>query len=251
MVFLKYWYHCCRFEPRILCWILKIKSARCLWSYKMTNISLRAVLLPSICGLLAAVLWGAWMPVTKYAIINSLDVVDIVFLRFATSSIIAIPLLLKFGFVIRQKQALAKILVLTIGSGIGYVIVASFGFVFLSASYGSIIPISMTFFSIIAGFFLYSNKLTAKMILCFVCILTGFLLFLNEITKNTESNLSVFPGVLLFIASGFFFATYNVCMKKWSIQPLHSVSLVSFYSFLLFFPIYLFFLEKKYSSQTR
>ncbi len=201
------------------------------------------ILLPSISGVLAACIWGGWMPITKYSILNTLGVIDIIFLRFLTAFIIAIPFLFKLGFTINQTSSSKKTLILTIGSGIGYVSVASFGFEFLPASYGSIIPVSMTFFSITIGTFIYkSGFLKINKIICITSILLGVVFLVREFDFNIDSNSRY--GILLFIFAGFIFALYNIFAKKWNIFPFHAVAIVSFYSFLIYFPIYIFFPDK-------
>ena len=47
-------------------------------------------------GVLAGLLWGAWMPITKYGITSSLNINDLIFLRFFVAAIIALPFLFKY-----------------------------------------------------------------------------------------------------------------------------------------------------------
>ena len=48
-----------------------------------TNISLMKKYLPYLTGISAALLWGAWFPITRYSAISSLGAVDTMFLRFS------------------------------------------------------------------------------------------------------------------------------------------------------------------------
>ena len=62
-------------------------------------------ILPYITGVTAVLLWGAWFPITRYSVISSLGATDTIFLRFTVGSLIAIPLLFRFGFKIQQKYS--------------------------------------------------------------------------------------------------------------------------------------------------
>ena len=84
-------------------------------------------ILPYITGVTAVLLWGAWFPITRYSVISSLGATDtIFFLRFTVGSLIAIPLLFRFGFKIQQKYSFWKCATLTFGSGFIYVPVKTY-----------------------------------------------------------------------------------------------------------------------------
>ena len=198
---------------------------------------LQSHILPYLAGTLAAVFWGAWQTATKYSIINTLGVLDIIFIRFATASIIAIPIIIKFGPTIKQNNAILKIAVITFCSGAGYVYVASSGFRFAPASYGSIIPIGITFFSIATSMAI-NRHLDKKLIASLLCILAGFAVFMYQIYHSDKISSSL--GIFLFVLAGGIFSIYNTCAKHWNINPIHLVALVSVYSALAFAPIYFY-----------
>ncbi|PHR72099.1 MAG: hypothetical protein COA66_07815 [Arcobacter sp.] len=187
-------------------------------------------------GILAGLLWGAWMPITKYGISSSLNINDLIFLRFFVAAIIALPFLFKYGF-IEPSKSYTKTATLVFSSGIGYVVIASFGFAYAPASYASTLPVSMIFFSTIISLIIYRKKFTLKIILSLLFILFGFIMFLMQFSLGKD--ISIIIGLVLFTLAGLSFAIYNVVAKHWSIPPFHAVSLVSFYSFIIFFPWYL------------
>ncbi len=198
------------------------------------------LLLPIAAGLLAASLWGGWMPVTRIGVTQSLNPGDIVFLRFMTATIIATPWLWWYGCRPGPNLPLWRIGILTIGSGIGYVLFAAFGFLLAPASFGAVIPSTMMAFSFLIAALLLNQKFTRKSLGSVAIILTGVCIFIFESTK-IEANY-VF-GIFFFILSGFVFACYNVALKVWKLNPFHAVSIVSLYSFLSFAPFYLLFFE--------
>ena len=200
-----------------------------------------------ITGLLAGLLWGAWMPITKYGITNSLNVNDIIFLRFLAASIISLPFLINLGF-IEPTKSIIKTSVLVLSSGIGYVVIASYGFTYAPASYGSIIPVCMIFFSTIISLVIYKKQITLKIISSLLFILIGFIFFIMQF--NLEKDMTIAIGLLLFGLAGLSFAIYNISAKHWTVPPFHAVSLVSFYSFVLFLPYYLFSEKKIFTADT-
>ena len=187
-------------------------------------------------GILAGLLWGAWMPITKYGITSSLNINDLIFLRFFVAGIISLPFLFKYGF-IEPSKSYVKTMTLVLSSGIGYVVIASVGFVYAPASYASKIPVCMIFFSTIISSIIYRKKLTFKIILSLLFILFGFILFIMQFSLIKD--ISIMIGLFLFTLAGLSFAIYNVLAKHWLILPFHSVSLVSLYSFIIFLPWYL------------
>ena len=92
-------------------------------------------ILPYITGVTAVLLWGAWFPITRYSVISSLGATDTIFLRFTVGSLIAIPLLFRFGFKIQQKYSFWKCATLTFGSGLGYVTTTALGFIYVQYKY--------------------------------------------------------------------------------------------------------------------
>lgn len=197
--------------------------------------------LPHLCGLLSAIIWGAWLPVTKYSISHSLTPIDITFLRFSTSFFIAIPYFFRYGITLKQNHFFLKISVLTVGAGFGYSIITSFAFLFTPASYGSITPIGVVFFSTLLGLIVYKKKISIKIASNILLILGGFLLFAKEVNIKFSWDSNILKGISLFLIAGFLFACYNVGLKKWSISPMKCFTLVTFYSFLIFLPFYLWF----------
>ena len=103
-----------------------------------TNISLMKKYLPYLTGISAALLWGAWFPITRYSAISSLGAVDTMFLRFSVGCLIALPLLYRSGFKIQQKYSFWKTSTLTLGSGIATVMLQlPMGFLVVPARTGN------------------------------------------------------------------------------------------------------------------
>ena len=65
-------------------------------------------ILPYITGITAVLLWGAWFPITRYSVISSLGATDTIFCDLRWASLIAIPLLFRFGFKIQQKYSFCR-----------------------------------------------------------------------------------------------------------------------------------------------
>ncbi len=200
--------------------------------------------LPYIAGISAALLWGAWFPITRYAVIGSLGAADTIFLRLAIGGLIAVFFLVRYGFKIQQKHSFLKCATLAFCSSLGYISITAIGFIFVPASYAMITPICIIFFSIVFGLIIYHTKLNLQIGICLALILFGFFLFAKGIGIIPISNdFFTFIGVALFIIAGCLFAIYNIGVKKWSIPAIHAVSISVFYSAVVFLPVYFLFFE--------
>ena len=196
-------------------------------------------IIPYLCGILAPLIWGGWLPVTKLSVSYSLTPMDVIFLRFGTAFIIGIPFFFRHGVLLHQAHAFSKIALLLLGSGVGYVAITIIGFKLTPASYSSIIPISVIFFSVIIKLVVDKQKISIKIMSTLVLITVGFLLFAREINIQLSLESALLKGILLFLLGGFFFASYNAGVRKWSLSGMQCFILINFYSFLLFLPFYL------------
>lgn len=187
-------------------------------------------------GIIAGLLWGGWLPVSKYAVSGTLYINDVIFLRFFGATLLSIAFLFRYGFYLSRKNIL-KILSLVFCSGLGYIFICFVGFTYAKASYGLVITVCITFFSIVLSHIFYPEKNIKKMAIGLVLVLIGFGIFIYTVNQQTSASLI---GIGLFIFAGFIFATFNLFTKKWQISSIHAVSLISFYSLVLFLPYYIF-----------
>jgi len=184
-------------------------------------------------GLAAAAIWGAWPVASRYGVQQSLDALDITFLRFAVAGLILLPLVLRRG---SDGLGWGRSVLLTIGAGAPYVLITVIGLGIAPAGHGGIIiPGAMLTASAIGGWLLLGDRPDKRRWVGLSAILAG-LLSLGIGTGITTGEVGI--GHLLFVAGGLCWASYTVLFRKWGADPMHATALVSVLSLVGFAPFY-------------
>jgi drug/metabolite transporter (DMT)-like permease len=193
------------------------------------------------CGLLAALIWGAWPVASRFGVQATLTAYDITATRFAVAGVIMLPLVLRRGIVgIGWPGAL----VLALGAGAPYVIVALSGFVFAPAGHGGvIIPSCMLTFSTLGGWLILGDRPDRARLLGLAAILSGVMMIGWD--GLAEGGNDAWIGDALFVLAGLLWAIYTVASRAWAVEPLHATALVSVISMVAFLPVYLVFGESR------
>jgi len=190
-------------------------------------------------GLVAALIWGAWPVVSALGIRSSLAVADITALRFAVAGLILLPLVLRHG---TGGLGWRRALVLALGAGAPYVLLAAGGLAYAPAGQGGIIaPSSMLVFSTLGGWLLLGDRPPRQRLAGVTVILAGVLLIGGESLLSTQPD--QWKGQLMFAGGGLLWASYTVASRAWGADPLQATALVSVISLLLYLPLYLIFGE--------
>ena len=112
-------------------------------------------------GLVAALIWGSWPVISKLAQIQSVTSIEITILRFGISGLVLLPVL--FYHSVSLRLLCTKGVVLAIGAGMPYVLLAMKGMeLSSSAHFGIIAPSCMLAFSTLGSVYLLSERLTAR-----------------------------------------------------------------------------------------
>jgi drug/metabolite transporter (DMT)-like permease len=109
----------------------------------ITPLSRPNYLIGAAWGLFAISIWVGWILLTRYGVTTSLSPFDITALRFACAGILLAPIVIRDGFGI-GKIGLKTWLIICIGAGVPYVLIASGGLQFAPAAHaGALIPGTM------------------------------------------------------------------------------------------------------------
>ena len=187
-------------------------------------------------GLLAALIWGSWPVVSKHLTSQSLTMWDLTAIRFTAAGCVLIPVL--FYQLSKVKGWLVKGSLLSIGAGAPYVLVATLGLTLAPSShFGLIAPSCMLLFTTIGSVLLFKEKISASRWLGIVMILLGVAsVSFNQIGTVSLSTLS---GDMLFVCSGFLWASYTLLCKHWQLKPWLATSMVAVFSMVAYLPFYL------------
>jgi len=197
-------------------------------------------------GLLAAIIWGAWPVLSKMATNNNLLATDIAALRFGVAGCLLLPVLLYQG--IKLKQIASKGLLLAIGAGAPYVLLATTGLTLApNAHFGIIAPTSMLAFTTLGSVLWLRESISTARIIGVMLILIGIFIVggsgLGDISSGT------LLGDLMFLGCGMLWASYTLLCRRWQINPWTATALVSVVSMFIYLPIYWFGINSQLSLQ--
>jgi len=189
------------------------------------------------CGLVAALIWGAWPVASRFGVQQSLNVYDITALRFVVAGAVLLPFLMKRGL---QGVGLGRAMVLTAGAGVPYVLAAIGGLSYAPASHAGVItPSTMLVVSTLGGWLLLGERPNCARMTGTLIIIAGVAMIGWKSLAAGGADLWV--GHLLFMTAGILWAIYTIAARAWSIDPVRSTALVSVFSMIFFLPAYAIF----------
>ncbi len=188
-------------------------------------------------GILAVLIWGIWPVISRLGVQQTLTAYDVAAIRFAVAGLIFLPWILKSRLGgLNWKQAL----ILTCGAGAPYVLISVTGLTFAPASHGGVIISGCTFlFSTLGSIWLLGDRPTLQRWSGFVMIILGVLSIGYRSVTTTSSDLAeAWIGDLLFVFSGFLWASYTVNSKRFNVSPVMGAAIVSVLSMVFYLPAY-------------
>lgn len=194
----------------------------------MTNQNDRQTTIGILCGLGAALIWGAWPVVTSIGIQGDITPVQIVMLRFFIAGLILAPFAFRGPSTARDW---GKTLVLTLCAGAPYSILVSSAFYFAPASHGGVvIPGTVLFISVLAAHFWLGDRLTRTRTTGAGLIILGLI----GLSLGAAGGIATLGGDLMFMAGGILWASYTFLLRRWPADGLMVASRVAFLSLLMF-----------------
>jgi drug/metabolite transporter (DMT)-like permease len=195
-----------------------------------------------MCGVAVALVWSSWSVATRFAVTTSLGPYDVTFLRFGVSALLLWPILLRKGLGIRQIGIL-RLLVMVLGAGVPFMLLASIGMQFAPASHVATLMVgTMPIWVVLLSGTLFGEKFTGQQwcgmgtVFAGVLCIGGFALIANRTAGEWR-------GDLLFLLAGLFFASFTIAQRRSGVSPWHATALVNCFSALLFAPIYFIWLK--------
>src|SRR6476646_5813263 len=196
----------------------------------------KAALLGVACGAGAALCWALGFVATRHGLKIGFVPADLLMHRFLWSGIAFLPLVLRAGLGNLCGIGWGRGLVLMVLGGPVMSLISYTGFLFVPLGHGSVIQPSC---ATLGGLFLAAALLKERISLWrwagAVVIVCG--LAVIGIESIGDIGASGVKGDLIFVLTGFMFASFGALLRLWRVSGLSAAAVISVVSLLLF-PIY-------------
>ncbi|MDP6343740.1 MAG: DMT family transporter, partial [Alphaproteobacteria bacterium] len=188
-------------------------------------------------GVLAALIWGGYFPVSRLVLRDSaLSPEDVAFLRFCIAGVVFLPVLLRHGLKAGRAGWLGSV-ILTLTVGFPYAFAMALGLGFAPASHGAIsVPGMFPVLTAILGFLVLRDPLGARRLVGVGLVLAGVV----GVGWHAlwQDQLGQWQGYALFFMCGWMWAAFSVTARIASISAVHVTAILSVGSLAVFGPIY-------------
>lgn len=199
--------------------------------------------------LFSVCIWSGWVVVSRYGVKGSLSAYDITAIRFTTSGLLMLPIVLRRGVKIGPWGIWGGLL-LSVLMGSCYTNVMFIGMQFASVAHASTVN-NGAFLTIITLVGMHGlREHVSKMRLFGVfCALAGIGVMLAAKGGGGAMTAQQWLGHLLFILAGAMWATYVLLARAWHVDALHAAAVICVMSMLTYMPFYLLFAQSHISLQ--
>ncbi|GAA0552659.1 DMT family transporter [Rhizomicrobium palustre] len=194
-------------------------------------------------GLLAAIIWGGFYTVSRHAIGSGLGAGDIAFIRYVTTAVLLLPFAAKrFGAL--KALGWKKGVTLAALGGPLFVIVSAFGYHFAPLSHAAVVQLgTITALCALAGHLWLGEKMGGQGVIGLLILLLGLSAVAGPGFFEGQQGAIIGDG--FFVFAGLMWAVFTVLLRWWKVEALTATLAVTFYSALLFCPLYMIFGEPR------
>jgi drug/metabolite transporter (DMT)-like permease len=181
----------------------------------------------------AVTIWGAWVALTRYAVIGSLTPAAVTLLRVGIPTILLVPVLFRIGVWPRGKTI--PFLFCILGAGVPFLLIIGNGMRYApTADVGPLVPGTMPLIVAVLSVILFKEKLGWARALGFALCMAGVLTVAGRSILTSSGDTSF--GHLLLITAAFCWAGYTVAFRRVGVSAIEMAALVSFWSTLVILP---------------
>jgi drug/metabolite transporter (DMT)-like permease len=204
------------------------------------------VLLGAAAAVSVVMFWSGWIVVSRLGVTSSLTVYDVTGLRYSVGAAVLLP------YIIWRRAwrglTLARVLVLTLTSGVPYVLLTYFGFTYAPAAHGGVfLNGCLPLFTTLLGWIWIGQRSRVSQLLGLGLILIGVTLVGYEGFVSSSEGMTWF-GDLLFLAAIALFSVFMVANRVWAITPGQVLFSATMVSAALYIPIWLLWLDNNLAS---
>ncbi len=188
------------------------------------------------CLAVTLAIWSLWPVVTRMAVIGTLEPDDIVFLRFAVSGALFLPILLAQARTLPSGAWLWG-LAFALCQGPLFVFVLALGLRYAPAGYGgALAPGVMPLFAAVLGAVFCGERIAKFRSLGLAAIVLGAVIMTFY---GASLDAEVLAGSLLLLLAAFMAAIYVVLVPRSGLTPIQAAALMCVSSMLVYVPFYL------------
>jgi drug/metabolite transporter (DMT)-like permease len=188
-------------------------------------------------GLLAALVWGGFLVVSRYGIASGLRATDLAFLRYLTSGVILLPWLLRHDPRRLSGIGWLRGLCLAALAGPLFILVGASGYRFAPLAHAAVIQLGMlTLMSILFAALILRERPSAVRLTGLAVVVCG--LAVTAGPGILHGNSTAWVGDMLFALAGSMWALFSVLQRCRGIAPLTATAVVSVLSGAIYVPVY-------------
>jgi len=195
------------------------------------------------CALAVLAIWTSFILIARSSARHTLTPFDIAFLRFLFSGLVALPLVLWRGPLLRQglggAHALRRGATLAGLAGVAYCAFAYSGFFFAPVAHAAVLmPGSLPLWATLFALLLLGEKLSRTRVIGLSMIVLGDVLVGGSSLLHAFDGQRVWKGDLLFLGASMVWAMYGVLCRRWRIGAIDATLAIAFGCLLSYVPLF-------------
>jgi drug/metabolite transporter (DMT)-like permease len=185
-------------------------------------------------ALLATVLiWGAWVSLTRQAVMHSLPPSAIALLRMIAPTILLAPAIWRAGIFARGK--IVPLIFCIVGAGTPFVLLTATGMKYAtSADFAALVPGTMPLLVALISALFFKERLGWLRVLGFLCCALGVFTIAGRSLAAADVDASF--GHLLLLGAALVYAGYTLGFRYSGLTPIEVTGVVAFWSLLMIVP---------------
>jgi len=202
-----------------------------------TSRTLSPAVIGIACGIVAALCWATAFAFAKHGIAMGMAPADLALHRFVWTGALLLPVLARQGLSDLGGVGWGRGFVLMLFAGPLQAFLAYYGFSIVPLGHGTVIqPATATVMGALLSAWILREHLSATRIAGIVVIVIGLSLFGAEALATIGAHGA--GGDLLFVGAGTLWACFSVALRRWSVNGMHALAVVTVLSLLIIAPLH-------------
>ena len=197
----------------------------------------------AVCAIAAVAIWAGWLVMMRVGVNTTLTAFDLTALRFAVAGVVLLPVVLRRGLAFNRLGWLSLTAVV-IGAGAPVQLLVGAGLSFAPVAHASVLSYGISPL-IVAG--LAAVALKERLVPIrkagLVLVTLGALVTGGVGISSFGGRQSI--GHLLFLTAACLWGCYAVAMRRARLDGLHAAAIAAVVSLLVYFPLYLTFIDHR------
>jgi drug/metabolite transporter (DMT)-like permease len=191
-----------------------------------------------LAALFAVTVWAGWLPITRLGVLSALAPADVGALRYGTSGLLLLPVLLARWREVPWQRPI-PIIIACAGAGMPYFFVFAVGLRLAKSGQGAVLgPGSVSAFATLILWALFRERPDRYQLLGLAVTLCGSFGILFHDVVSGGAHLE---GFALIVLGSLCWASFTVASRFTGMRPLVNAAVVSVVNASLFVPLYLMF----------